>query len=184
VAAARRQAPERAIEVWAFDEHRLGLKPITRQVWAKVGERPLAVSSHKYEWLYLYGFVRPASGAVEWWLASTVNIALFQSILDAFAKAMGAGKRASIVLVLDNAGWHASEKLTLPDGLRLCFLPPYSPELQPAERLWPLTDETVANKSFETLEELGETLAQRCLAVADQPAIIKGTTHFHWWTAE
>jgi len=184
VAAARRQAPERPVEVWAFDEHRLGLKPISRRVWAKTGERPLAVSNHKYEWLYLYGFVRPATGAVEWWLASTVNVALFQSILDALATATGAGKRVSIVLVVDNAGWHVSDKLKLPDGLRLCFLPPYSPELQPAERLWPLTDEAVANKPYESLDELGETLGRRCLALAEQPALIKANTHFHWWPAE
>ncbi len=184
MAAARRQAPERPVEVWAFDEHRLGLKPVSRQIWAKRGERPLAVSNHKYEWLYLYGFVRPATGAVEWWLANTVNIALFQAILDAFATASGAGKRASIVLVIDNAGWHVSNKLKLAHGLRLCFLPPYSPELQPAERLWPLTDEAVANTPFESLEKLGETLGRRCLALAEQPALIKAYTNFHWWTAE
>ena len=64
---------ERPVEVWAFDEHRLGLKPLQRRVWAKTGERPLARSSHKYKWLYLYAFVRPQSGAVEWWLASSVS---------------------------------------------------------------------------------------------------------------
>jgi hypothetical protein len=184
VAAAQRTAPERPVEVWAFDEHRLGLKPLARRVWAKTGERPLAVSSHKYEWLYLCGFVRPVSGEVEWWLASTVNLALFQAILDAFATRLGAGKDKSIILALDNAGWHASDKLKIPDGLWLCFQPPYSPELQPAERLWPLADEAVANKPFDSLEELGETLERRCAALADQPAIVKANTLFHWWPAE
>jgi len=184
VAAARRRRPGRPVEVWAFDEHRLGLKPLHRQVWAKTGERPLAVSNHKYQWLYLYGFVRPVSGAVEWWLASTINVALFQRILDAFANSVGAGERATIVLVVDNAGWHVSDKLKAPDGIRLCFLPPYSPELQPAECLWPLADEAVANKSFESLEELDQTLGQRCLALAEQPDIIRAHTHFRWWTAE
>ncbi len=42
-----------------------------------------------------------------------------------------------------NAGWHISLRLKLPDGVRVCFLPPYTPELQPAERLWPLTNEGV-----------------------------------------
>ena len=62
-------AAGRPVEVWAFDEHRLGLKPLIRRVWARRGRRPVAVSSHKYKWLYLYGFVRPTTGDVEWWVA-------------------------------------------------------------------------------------------------------------------
>ncbi len=135
MAAARRQAPGRRVEVWAFDEHRLGLKPLHRRVWARRGRRPAAVSHHKYRWLYLYGFVHPASGEVEWWLANSVGVALFQAVLDAFADSVGAGGDKIVVIVLDNAGWHVSKKLRVPDGIRLCFLPPYTPELQPAERL-------------------------------------------------
>jgi hypothetical protein len=52
------------VEVWAFDEHRLGLKPILRKVWAPRGCRPVASGHHRYQWLYLYGFVRPATGEV------------------------------------------------------------------------------------------------------------------------
>ena len=57
----------------------------------------------------------------------------------------GAGRERHIVLVLDNAGWHGPEGLAVPDGIGLVFLPPYSPELQPAEHLWPLVDEPVAS---------------------------------------
>jgi hypothetical protein len=73
VDAARAEGPGRAVELWAFDEHRLGLKPLVRRVWARRGQRPVALSTHKYQWLYLYGFVRPATGQVEWWLANSVN---------------------------------------------------------------------------------------------------------------
>ncbi len=184
MAEAQREAPGRPVEVWAFDEHRLGLKPLRRRVWAKIGRRPLARSSHKYKWLYLYAFVHPVSGAVEWWLASSVSVGLFQAILDAFAKAAGAGRHKTVVLLIDNAGWHVSKKLKPPEGLRLAFLPPYSPELQPAERLWPLTDEAVANKAFVSLEELEQALDQRCSALTDQPDLLKANTQFHWWPSE
>ena len=82
----------RAVEVWAFDEHRLGLKPLSRRVWARRGERPVALSHHKYRWLYVWGFVHPASGRVEWWLANRVGVGLFQAVLDAFAAGAGADK--------------------------------------------------------------------------------------------
>ena len=64
----RAVVPEATVEVWAQDEARLGLKPITRRCWAKKGQRPLAVQHPGYDWLYLYGFVRPATGDVEWLL--------------------------------------------------------------------------------------------------------------------
>ena len=56
------------MEVWAFDEHRVGLKPILRKVWSPVGERPIAAVHHRYEWTYVYSFVHPNSGATEWFL--------------------------------------------------------------------------------------------------------------------
>ena len=61
----RRKHPERPVEVWAFDEHRIGLKSVLRRIWARRGERPIAVSTHKYEWIYLYGFVQPATGGAQ-----------------------------------------------------------------------------------------------------------------------
>ena len=59
------------------------MKPITRRVWAPRGRRPLARSYHRYQWLYLYGFVHPASGQVVWFLFNTVNTAAFQATLEA-----------------------------------------------------------------------------------------------------
>jgi hypothetical protein len=54
--------PDKSIEVWATDEHRLSLKPNHHPVWAPIGERPIALGYHRYEWLYVTGFVAPASG--------------------------------------------------------------------------------------------------------------------------
>jgi transposase len=167
--------------VWAFDEHRAGLKPVIRRVWAKRGQRPVAVAHPRYKWLYLYAFVRPTSGAVEWFAASTVDTELFSAVLARFAAAVGAGPQKRVLLVLDGAGWHIAADLVVPDGIRLLFLPPYSPELQPAERLWPLTNEAVANRHFTSLADLDEALASRCRALTDQPDILKANTLFHWW---
>ena len=177
--AAKAEAPGRPVELRAFDEHRLGLKPLVRRVWARRGQRPVAVSTHKYKWLYLYSFVRPATGAVEWWLANSVNVPLFQSVLDGFAATIGAGPDKIVILVLDGAGWHVSKRLRIPPGIRLSFLPPYTPELQPAEHLWPLADETVANRPFASLDELSNALDRRCSILTDDPAVIKANTNFH-----
>ena len=75
------------MELWAFDEHRAGLKPVLRRVWAKRGRRPIAPAEPRYEWLYLYGFVRPTTGALVWFLCNGVNTALFAAVLARFAGA-------------------------------------------------------------------------------------------------
>lgn len=178
---ARAAKPWARIQVWAFDEHRIGLKPITRRVWAPRGRRPLARSNHRYQWLYLYGFVHPASGEVVWFLFNTVNTAAFQATLEAFAREAGAGPDNTVILVIDNAGWHVSNDIKPPDGVILAFLPPYTPELQPAKRLWPLANEAVANSSFAHLTDLEQVLAGRCRSLCENPNAIRSATLWHWW---
>jgi DDE superfamily endonuclease len=177
----REQEPDRAVEVWAFDEHRLGLKPVLRRQWALRGQRPIAVGHPRYEWLYLYGFVHPGTGAVVWFVCTGVDAGLLGAVLAAFAEQVGAGEGKLVILVLDNAGWHVSGELVVPKGIELAFLPAYTPELQPAERLWPLTNEAVANKHFATLAELDAALSERCRTLAAMPDVIKAATRFGWW---
>jgi hypothetical protein len=179
----REENPEREVEVWAFDEHRLGLRPVLRRQWALRGQRPVAVGRHRHEWLSLYGFVHPATGKVVWFVRSTVDAELLSAVLAAFAAAVGAGEGKLVVLVLDNAGWHVSGDLVVPPGIELAFLPPYTPELQPAEHLWPLADEAVATKHFATLEDLDAALGERCRTLAAMPEAIKAATGFGWWPA-
>ena len=71
--------------------------------------------------------------------------------------------------------------MQLPEGVHLEFLPSGSPELMPAERLWPLTNEALANGLFEEIEEIEQTLLERCVQLLDQAELIKGLTNYHWW---
>ena len=127
--------PDTPIEAFATDEHRLGLKPVTRRVWPPVGERPIAHGHHRFEWLYVTAFVSPATGESFWYISNGVSKPLFEALLRLFAEEAGAGRDRRIVLVLDNAGWHGESGLAVPDGLRLLFQPAYTPEVQPAETL-------------------------------------------------
>ncbi|MFB2974900.1 transposase [Microseira sp. BLCC-F43] len=86
-----------------------------------------------------------------------------------------------IILALDQAGWHTSYALKVPEGIHLIHMPSHSPELQPAERLWPLTDEPIANESFDNLDQLEEVLFHRCRSLLYQRDLVRGLTCFHWW---
>ena len=169
--------------MWAEDETRLGLKPVIRRVWAPIGNRPVARFKRGYKWTYLYGFVRPQSGQVFWMIVPTVNTELYSLALREFAKEVGAGKERRILLVVDKAGWHTGGEVDLPEGIHLELLPKGSPELMPAERLWPLTNEALANGLFEEIEEIEQTLMDRCVELLDQSQseLIKDLTNYHWW---
>lgn len=167
--------------VWATDEHRVGLKPVLRRAWVRPGDRPTAVVRHRYQWLWLVTFVQPATGTSHRSLLPRMCIDAFNLALAEFALAAGIGPADRAVLVLDRAGWHASGAVAVPAGVHLVFLPPYSPELQPAERLWPLSNEPIANRAIADLDELEAVLAERCRALmADRPTI-RRYTRFHWW---
>ncbi len=182
-----------------MDEHRLGLKPIPRRIWAEIGENLTADVNWKYQWLWLYGFVAPQSGETYFWILPYVNKELFLQVLKDFAREFNLSENQQILLVLDGAGWHVSKEIiqNLPSGLHLEFMPAYSPELQPAEsappaprfprrkdgasRLWPIVDEPLANRSFVNLEELEQVLYKRCQVILSQSELVKGITNFSWW---
>ena len=182
VARLKESYPTAKVELWCEDEHRLGLKPIIRKVWSPIGERPSVKVHQRYEWTYLYAFVRPKTGEVHWLILPTLNAQVFSIALEHFAKEIGAGKkRRRILLVLDRAGWHTAKEVEIPEGIHLEFLPSSSPELQPSERLWPLANEEVANRYFEEIEELEEALGERCVALCNKPELIRSHTRYHWW---
>jgi hypothetical protein len=157
------------------------LKPIHRRVWAPIGERPIALGHHRYEWLYVTAFVAPTSGETVWFLSNGIDKPFFGKLLEAFARDTGPGRDRIILLQLDNAGWHTPENLPVPDGIRLVYQPAYTPELQPAEHLWPLVDEPLANKHFDTIDDLDAVVALRCCALNFDRGLIAQHTGFHWW---
>jgi transposase len=177
----KERSPTAKVELWCTDEQRLGLKPIIRKVWSPIGQRPSVKVHQRYQWTYLYAFACPKSGDLHWLVLPTVNAELFSVALENFAEEVGAGTRKRILLVLDRAGWHTAKKLKVPEGIHLEFLPSHSPELQPSERLWPLSNEGVANRHFEEIEELEEALVDRCVALSDQPELIRSYIRYRWW---
>ncbi len=152
-----------------------------RRIGAPIGERPVALGHHRFEWLYVTAFVSPATGECFWYVHTGVSKPYFEELLHAFAEEAGAGRDRIIVLLIDNAGWHGPANLEVPEGVRLVFLPPYTPELQPAETLWELLDEPIVNKHIPDLETLDEIISRRCVTLAQDQSTLKSRTGFNWW---
>jgi hypothetical protein len=124
--------------------------------------------------------VHPASGRNLELLLPAANTAWMAAALAEFARwADPAGAKLLVVLV-DNAGWHVARRLAVPANMVLHPLPPCTPELQPAEPLWPLVREAVANRGFAQLDELEPVLEARCRWLIDHPEAVRGAVGFQW----
>jgi transposase len=145
------QSPKRRIMF--FDEGRFGLKPTLGRAWAKRGGGAPRVSVLPgYRNFYLYSAVDPFSGEHFTLLLPWVNTDMMNFYLRSLAEHFPDER---IWVILDRAGWHLSKKLRIPSTIRLIYLPPYSPELNPVERLWRWLRRSVCrNKLYESLEDM------------------------------
>jgi len=86
-----------------------------------------------FEWFYVYGVVAPTSGEHFFLELPALNAENFQIFVDTFAKSYADSLN---ILLVDKSGAHTAKKLRIPENVRLVFLPPYCPELNPIERFW------------------------------------------------
>jgi hypothetical protein len=106
---------------------------------------------------YVYSSVSPATGEDFTLIVPQVNAMCFNVYLAEFSKFLGNRKA---ILVVDGAGWHKAKELKVPTNIMFVFLPPYSPELNPVERLWKfIKDNTIKNRIFANLDDLEQALS-------------------------
>ena len=141
------------VRVWFMDEARFGQQGTITDVWAPRGSRPTAVRQTRYEWVYLYAAVEPATGESAALLAPHVNT----GTMNAFLSVLAAERKPDeqFVLIMDQAGWHKSKALKLPEGITTLLLPAYSPELNPTENLWHyVRSHYLSNRRYDDYESL------------------------------
>jgi hypothetical protein len=144
----KQEHPGKTVRVFASDEARIGQQGTLTHVWAPTGSRPVRTKQCEYDWLYLWGAVDVSTGDSIAMLTPTVNTDLMQMFIDGLSSHIKAEDHA--VLVLDNAGWHRATALRWPTNVTPMFLPPYSPELNPAENVWGfLRSHQLSNQVFE-----------------------------------
>jgi hypothetical protein len=112
----------------------MGQQGTLTRLWARTGSRPTAVKQTEYQWLHVWAAIEPATGQSWTMLTPDMNTIRMNTLLAGISGTLKENDLA--VIVLDNAGWHRAKALQAPANIVLLFLPPYSPELQPVERLW------------------------------------------------
>ena len=133
------------------DESRFGLKTYTGRCIAAKGVQPIVQYQHKFDNTYLWGSYSPINGDSFVWEINGINNKIFESYLHAFSKQ---NKEEFKIVVIDNAGFHATKNIIIPENIYLINIPPYSPELNPAEQIWKYFKQKFKNQLFENIETL------------------------------
>jgi transposase len=172
IAAIAEQHPDREVQVWHHDEARFGQKGTLTRVWARRGSRPRRVRQDGRESLYVLTAVCAASGAAVGLVMPELNTAVVNLFLEELSRRLDPGVHA--VLRWDNAGYHVSGGLVVPEDVSLIGRLPYSPELNPVENLWHyLRSHDWSHRVYPDYEALRDAAAESWRAVCLDPEKIR-----------
>lgn len=140
-----------------MDESRFGLMSIQRRCLVARGVKPVVPYQHRFQNFYLFGAYAPGDGDHFTLELPYCNTDCFQLYLDELSAHRPDEMK---VLIVDNGAFHKAARLVVPQNIVLHFLPPYSPELNPAEQIWRYIKDRLANTAFATLDDLAQHVAQ------------------------
>jgi transposase len=86
-----------------------------------------------------------------------------------------------VIMFMDKAPWHTAGKLKVSENMKLFFLPPYSPQLNPAEHLWKeIREKYFSNVVFETIDAVEDRLLEALIFMNQNPETVKSFSGFDW----
>jgi len=160
------------------DEARFGRINEARRCWAPPGWRPEVPVQIVREYTYLFGATSPHDGVLDTLILPEVNAEAMSLFLAEVAERH---PQDSILMVLDGAGWHRARDLVIPPNMRLVFLPPYSPELNPMEHVWEeIREKWFPNLVFNSLQGVEDRLVEAVLYLESHRQLVASITGFDW----
>ena len=157
-----------AIEIWFQDEARIGQKTKITRRWAKRGTRPAAPKDQRTSSVWIYGAICPARGVGAALILPICNTWGMNLHLQEISTTVSPGAHA--IVIVDQAGWHFSKGLEIPDNITLLPLPPRSPELNPVENVWQfMRDNWLSNRIFKSYNDIVDHCCFAWNQLIDQP---------------
>jgi len=161
------------VNLYFQDESRFGLKTHIGKCITARGVKPIVSYQHRFKSTYLYGSYSPINGDSFVWEINGVD----SSIFEAYLKALSEYKpREYKIIVIDNAGFHSTKNIIVPDNIGLINIPPYSPELNPCEKIWQHLKTRFKNQFFKDMNQLAHWLAAQVNSMSKEQ--IKSITHY------
>ncbi len=146
-----------SVNIYCQDESRFGLITKQKRVLTIKGIKPVEKYKHSYKYFWLWGSFSPITGDAHYMISDGVSKAAFIAYLDDLSQYKP--KELKIVII-DNAAFHSTKNIQLPKNIMLLPIPPYSPELNPAEKMWQHFKGKIAMKMYKSVNELEIKITQ------------------------
>jgi transposase len=159
--------------IYFQDESRFGLMTHIGRCLTARAVKPIVQYKHAFKNTYLYGSFSPIDGDYFIYEIQGTTSEIFYRYLEEFSKHR---PRELKIIIMDNAGFHSLKNYHIPDNIRLVRIPPYSPELNPSEKIWAYIKQSYKNKMFDSFSQLQNWL---CEFVKQNitTSIVKSITH-------
>jgi transposase len=172
------------VNLYCQDESRFGLFTRAGKGVTAKGVKPVCPFQQVFQYTYLFGAYSPITGDHFQLELPHCSGSTFQIFLDHFAQQRPEELK---IMLLDRGAFHRTKHLNWPSNVRALFLPPYSPELNPAEKIWWRFKRAYTNKTFANLDQLSEFIAEQVRSLSLQEVkSICGFPYFnpsrHLWT--
>lgn len=168
-----------AADVFFGDEAGFEGDPRPRAKWVKRGTRPTQGYCGGHIRQNVVGAVNPGSGQLISLIVPHCDTEIFQAFLDTMAAEAPETEGKRVVLVLDNASWHKAKALRW-HHIQPVYLPPYSPDFNPIERLWQhLKSHYLAGYFTRSGQELGDKIYNSIRHLLGMPEVIRSVCRTH-----
>ena len=138
------------------DESRFGLKTHIGRCLTAKGVKPVVKYQHAFKNTYLYGSFSPINGnSFIYEIEGTTSEIFYLYILE-FSKY---NPEELKIIIIDNAGFHSLSKYEIPENIKFIRIPPYSPELNPSEKIWAYIKQSYKNKVFKDIDNVKKWLS-------------------------
>lgn len=160
------------------DEAGFGRINKPKSCWCDKGIRPVVPCQRIREYTYAYGAVSPIDGEMISLVLPYCNTECMNIFLEKISSNF---PNDYILLVADNAAWHKSKTIKIPDNMEIFPLLPYTPELNPIEMIWEeLREKFFKNELFKTLAKVADRLCDGLSHLMNHKEIVKSITGWDW----
>jgi transposase len=174
-----RHLPTDRVDIWFQDEARIGQQNTTTRMWAPKGTRPDAIKQQQFEYAHIYGAICATNGKTEALITPNLSKKIMRDHLQLISDATEKGRHA--VVIMDGAGWHIESMELAFDNLSIIKLPPYSPQLNPIEKVWSwLRQHHLANRCFSGYENIVDSISDAWNDFRSIEKRVKDISHMSW----
>ena len=163
------------VEIWFADESGIEGDPRPRRRWVKRGSRPRVPYAGTHIRANVLGAICPATGQLVSLIFDYCDTNVFQALIDTLQDEAAPTRAKRRILIMDNASWHKTKRLNW-HSIEPAYLPPYSPDFNPIERLWlRLKADFFSDFIAKTPDQLVDRICKGINDLMNTPSSLKST---------